>query len=138
MVHHLPITKARINLGQVVRRVHLNKEYVILEKDGIPIAGLMDADELEDYLELRDSKAQRTIKQSAADVRAGRTRPASALLAEFRTADAAKNRSHGAALHDPDSSLFSPHYQRLRSRFPETREAAPRPYRALQPRHHHP
>jgi PHD/YefM family antitoxin component YafN of YafNO toxin-antitoxin module len=70
--------------------VHLNKEYVILEKDGIPIAGLMDADELEDYLELRDPKVQRTIKQSARDVRAGRTRPASALLAEFRKAAAAR------------------------------------------------
>ncbi len=90
MVHRLPITKARINLGQVVRRVHLNKEYVILEKDGIPIAGMMDADELEDYLELRDPKVQRAIKRSALDVRAGRTRPASALLAEFRKADAAK------------------------------------------------
>ena len=90
MVHHLPITKARVNLGQVVRRVHLNKEYVILEKDGIPIAGMMDADELEDYLELRDPKVQRTIKRSARDVRAGRTRPASALLAEFRRADAEK------------------------------------------------
>ena len=36
MVHYLPITKARINLGQVVRRVVRNKEYFILEKDGIP------------------------------------------------------------------------------------------------------
>jgi hypothetical protein len=27
--------------------VHLNKEYVILEKDGIPIAALMDVDEFE-------------------------------------------------------------------------------------------
>ena len=32
MVHHLPITKARINLGSVVKQVHLNKEYVVLEK----------------------------------------------------------------------------------------------------------
>ena len=45
----MPITKARINLGAVVRRVHLNKEYIILEKGGIPVVGLMDADELEDY-----------------------------------------------------------------------------------------
>jgi PHD/YefM family antitoxin component YafN of YafNO toxin-antitoxin module len=90
MVHRLPITKARINLGQVARRVHLNKEYVILEKDGIPIAGLMDADELEDYLELRDPNVQRTIRQSAQDVRAGRTRPASSLLTEFSKAGAAK------------------------------------------------
>src|SRR5216684_2213037 len=90
MVHRLPLTKARINLGQVVRRVHLNKEYFILEKDGFPVVGIMDADELEDYLELRDPKMQRIIKQSAADVRAGRTRPASALLAEFRKAGTLK------------------------------------------------
>ena len=40
MVHRLPITQARINLGQVVRRAHVNKEYFILEKDGIPVAGI--------------------------------------------------------------------------------------------------
>lgn len=97
LVHRLPITKARINLGQVVRRVHLNKEYVILEKDGIPIAGLMDADELEDYLELRDPKVQRTIRQSAQDVRAGRTRPASSLLAEFSEAAAKKTKRRSAS-----------------------------------------
>ena len=92
MVRYLAITKARINLGQVVRRVHLNKEYVILEKDGIPIAGLMDADELEDYLELRDRKIRRILKRSGADVRAGRTRPASSLLAEFRKVPAKAKR----------------------------------------------
>ena len=38
MVQKLPLTKARINLGAVIKRVHLHKEYVILEKDGIPVA----------------------------------------------------------------------------------------------------
>ena len=41
MVHRLPVTKARVNLGQVVRRVHVNKEYFILEKDGIPVVGIL-------------------------------------------------------------------------------------------------
>ena len=54
MVHRIPITKARTNLGALVKRVHLNKEYFILEKDGIPIAGIMNIDEFEDYLELQD------------------------------------------------------------------------------------
>ena len=72
MVHHLPITKARVNLGQVVRRVVRNrvvrnKEYFILEKDGIPVAGIMGADELEDYLELRDPKVKRAIQKSHLD-----------------------------------------------------------------------
>jgi len=39
MVHRLPITKARINLGAVAKRAHLSGDYFILEKDGIPIAG---------------------------------------------------------------------------------------------------
>ena len=34
-VRCLPITQARINLGALAKRVHLNKEYLVLEKDGI-------------------------------------------------------------------------------------------------------
>ena len=85
LVHHLPITQARINLGAVVKQVHLNKEYVILEKDGIPIAGLMDIDEFEDYLELQDPKVRTHIRTSTAEYRAGKSRPAGDLLAELKT-----------------------------------------------------
>ena len=84
MVHHLPITKARINLGQIVRRVVRNKEYFILEKDGIPVAGIMGADELEDYLELRDPKVKRAIQKSHLEYVADTSRPASEFLAELR------------------------------------------------------
>ena len=35
----------------MVKQVHPNKEHVILEKNGIPIAALMNVDEFEDYLE---------------------------------------------------------------------------------------
>src|SRR3989442_785392 len=83
-VHRLPITKARVNLGQVARRVHLNKEYFILEKDGIPIVGIMGADELEDYLEARDPKVREHIRKSHEDFLAGRHRPAEDLLAELK------------------------------------------------------
>lgn len=83
MVHYLPITKARINLGQVVRRVVRNKEYFILEKDGIPVAGMLRADELEDYLELQDPKVRAHIRKSNADYLAGRSRPAEEFLAEL-------------------------------------------------------
>jgi antitoxin (DNA-binding transcriptional repressor) of toxin-antitoxin stability system len=97
MVNRIPITEARINLGAVVKRVRLNGEYFILEKDGIPIVGIMGADELEDYLELRDPKVQRILKQSAQDVSAGRTRPASMLLVEHTKADNAKKTKHRAS-----------------------------------------
>jgi hypothetical protein len=79
----LPITKARVNLGAVVRRVHLNKEYIILEKGGIPVAGLMDADEMEDYLEVHDPKVQAQIRKSTEEYHAGKGRPAEEFLAEL-------------------------------------------------------
>jgi len=85
MVKTIPITKARINLGALVKRVHLNKEYFILEKDGIPVAGLMDADELEDYLELRDPKIREHIRKSNEEYLAGKSRPIEEFLTELRT-----------------------------------------------------
>ena len=84
MVQHLPITQARINLGALVKRVHLNKEYFILEKDGIPVAAIMDVDEFEDYLELQDPKAQDHIRRSYQEYLAGKGRPAEQLLAELK------------------------------------------------------
>jgi len=89
MVNRLPITKARINLGQLAKRAHLNNEYFILEKDGIPVIGIMDADEMEDYLELRNPKVKAQIRQSNLDIRAGRVRPADSLLGELATGRAA-------------------------------------------------
>ena len=84
MVNRIPITKARINLGSVVKRAHLNGEYFILEKDGIPIAGIMDADELEDYLELRDPKVKKQITESRKDSEANRVRDARELLNDLK------------------------------------------------------
>ena len=83
MVNRIAITQARINLGQLAKRAHLNNEYFILEKDGIPVIGIMDADEMEDYLELRDNNVRGQIRQSNADVRAGRIRPAERVLQEL-------------------------------------------------------
>ena len=50
----MPITKARINLGAVMKRV-LKGERITLEKGGIPIATIIGKDDLEgleDALEL--------------------------------------------------------------------------------------
>ena len=84
MVSTIPITEARNSLGQIVKRVTRNKEYFILEKDGIPVLGVMSADELEDYLELQDKKVQRQIERNYQEYLAGKSRPATELLAEIR------------------------------------------------------
>jgi hypothetical protein len=86
VIQRLPMTQGRVNLGQLARRAHVNKEYFILEKDGIPVIGILDADELEDYLELRDARVTAAIRQSRADIKAGRVRPAGALLTPARVA----------------------------------------------------
>ncbi len=64
MVTIMPITKARINLGAVVKRVSLNKERIILEKDGFPVAAIVDLDTIEDFIDSIDlEKAVRTSKK---------------------------------------------------------------------------
>ena len=50
----MAITKARINLGAVIERV-MNGERITLEKGGIPVATIMnqqDLEDLDDTLEL--------------------------------------------------------------------------------------
>src|SRR5258708_23139025 len=84
VVHRIPLTKARINLGQVVRRAHVNREYFILEKDGIPVAGLLDADEVEDFLEMQDPGVQSQIRKRPEGTRGGEGRHAGKFLADLR------------------------------------------------------
>ena len=93
MIHRIPITKARINLGQIAKRAHNNNEYFILEKDGIPVIGIMAADELEDYLELRNRKVKSAVASSRKDYAAGKTRPAGKLLAELKKSTVLKKSS---------------------------------------------
>jgi len=84
MVHHIAITKARVNLGQVVRRAHLNNEYFILEKDGIPIAGILGIAELEDYLELQNPALKEQIRKGYQGYRQGKVRSATSFLKELQ------------------------------------------------------
>ena len=84
MVTTIPISKARVNLGALVTRVHLNKEYVILEKDGSPIAVIMDIDEFEDYLELQDPKVRAMIARGRQEYLAGKSRQAEDLLRQLQ------------------------------------------------------
>ena len=83
-VHRVPITQARINLGQLARRAHVNREYFILEKDGIPVAGVLSAEELEDYLELQEPGLKAQIRRSNAEYRRGKGRDGGTFLAELR------------------------------------------------------
>jgi|BarGraIncu00222A_1022003.scaffolds.fasta_scaffold129235_2 restriction endonuclease len=84
MFQRLPLTEARNNLGKVVRRAHMNNETFILEKDGIPIAALMNIDDFEDYLDTKDPKLNKQIKQSYREYLNGKARPVEEFMAELK------------------------------------------------------
>jgi prevent-host-death family protein len=84
VIKHVGLSEARARLGAVIERVRVGKEYIVLEKAGKPVAALVDIEEFEDLLELRDPEVQRMIEESREDELAGRIRPARQLLAELR------------------------------------------------------
>ena len=84
-VKRIPLTKARVNLGQLVRRAHVNREVFILEKGGIPVVGLIHVDDLEDYLEMQNRSANEQIRTSVDEYRSGSARGAREFVAELKT-----------------------------------------------------
>lgn len=59
MTKNIPISKARVNLGAVVKGVREKGDVVILEKDGIPVASIVDVDLVEDMRDALDLAAAR-------------------------------------------------------------------------------
>ncbi len=59
MTKNMPISKARVNLGAVVKGVREKGDVVILEKDGIPVASIVDVDLVEDLRDALDLAAAR-------------------------------------------------------------------------------
>lgn len=87
-VLRMPMTKARTQLGALVRGVHVEGDVVVLEKDGIPVAGLLDIDAVEDYLEAQDPALRKRLRASMKSYHTGRGRPAREFLDELKAADA--------------------------------------------------
>jgi hypothetical protein len=79
----VPLAEARIALDALIERMHTSNERFILEKDGLPVAALMDIDEFEDYLELHDPEVTKAISESREEYLAGKSRPAEELLREL-------------------------------------------------------
>lgn len=94
MVHHIPLTKARINLGQIVRRAHIHKEQFVLEKDGIPVAGIVNMEDLEDILEMRDPELQKQIDEGYQEYVRGETKDTRQFLAELKKERKPKKSRH--------------------------------------------
>ena len=54
-LERIPITKARSMIGQLVNRVHTDKDRIVLEKSGIPVAALIDIEEFKQFLAFQET-----------------------------------------------------------------------------------
>jgi PHD/YefM family antitoxin component YafN of YafNO toxin-antitoxin module len=77
------IGEANACLDRVIEHVQAGDKYAVLEKDGNPVAVVMDIDEFEDYLELQDPEVRKIIAESNRDYLAGRFRPADEFFKEL-------------------------------------------------------
>jgi len=84
-VTRVSATEAKTHFGELIRRVKAGKEYIIVERDGLPVLGILDADELEDYLDLHDESLKAQIRQGYREYQTGKTRSVEKVLAEVRT-----------------------------------------------------
>ena len=84
MIKTIPITKARVNLGEVVKRVHLDKDSFVLEKGGIPVAAILDIDEFEDWLETKDPELNDQIRRGYEEYKKGKTVPLDKFLSQIQ------------------------------------------------------
>ena len=82
-VRRLTLAEARANLSEIAKHAHVNGDYFFVGGNGAPLIGIMDAEELEDYLELRDPKVQREIRKSNEEYLAGESRPFEEFLADL-------------------------------------------------------
>ena len=85
-IRHVPLTQVRASLGMIVNDVNRTGDYVVVERGGLPVAVIMDIDEFEDYLELRDPAARGRITKASLEHRAGKSSPAADLLPRLRQA----------------------------------------------------
>jgi prevent-host-death family protein len=92
VIRHVPLTQARASLGNLVNDVNRDGEYVVVERGGLPVAVIIDFDEFEDYLDLRDPAVRERIAEASREHRAGQSSPAEDLLPRLRRVTAAGRR----------------------------------------------
>jgi prevent-host-death family protein len=96
-IRHVPLTQARASLGTIVNDVNRTCDYVVVERGGLPVAVIMDIDEFEDYLDLRDASSRARIARATREHRAGKSAPAEGLLTRLQHAAASQRRKRSAA-----------------------------------------
>lgn len=83
-ITRIEAAQAKARFTEIIRRVTEGGEYIVIERDGTPLLGILDADELEDYLDLHDEALQEQIRQGYQEYQAGRARPVERIVVQAR------------------------------------------------------
>lgn len=83
-ITRIEATQAKARFNEIIRRVTEDREYILIEHDGTPLLGILDAEELEDYLDLHDEALREQIRQGYQEYQSGRARPVERVLAQAR------------------------------------------------------
>lgn len=83
-ITRITAAQAKARFNEIIRRATEDREYIVIERDGTPVLGILDADELEDYLDLHDETLKEQIHQGYQEYQAGRARPVERVLAQAR------------------------------------------------------
>jgi len=52
-VHAIPASEARVHFGEVLRRVYVGKEHIIVEKGGLPVVAIIPFSDFEEWQRLQ-------------------------------------------------------------------------------------
>lgn len=79
MVKTLSIQEAKEKLPDIVGKLR-SGDFVVVEKQGKPVAGIVDFKDMEDFLELNNASLQKQIQKGYREFKAGKAIPARAFL----------------------------------------------------------
>jgi len=79
MVKTLSIQEAKDKLPGIIEKLR-SGDFVVVEKQGKPIAGIVDFEDMEDFIELNNASLQKQIQNGYKEFKTGKANPARAFL----------------------------------------------------------
>lgn len=83
MVKTLSLEKAKKELPDIVEKLQ-SGDFVVVQKNGRPVAGIVDVDDMENFLELQNSVMKRQIAKGYREFKARKTVSARSFLQLLR------------------------------------------------------
>lgn len=83
MVKTLSLEKAKTELPSIVEKLQ-SGDFVVIQKNGRPVAGIVDVNDMEDFVELQNPLIKKQIAKGHTEFKAGKTMSASLFLKSLK------------------------------------------------------